>query len=201
MPRFLKLASLVACTWFVLFLVGTAVARCYAPDFGRPNHVKAYIAKHIRYLTHARSTVRPSIDIGIGFTCDGRLYAWNPRTGTLSVDEQREPAGKAGGKPSPPISDPGIQGLVAGLAVPEARSLPGVLAKLAKLRPVSPGTMGALVGGVTGFPLGFWHSYASAPDCGSPVLKEAVEDTAFWRDLSDRLPLTKGMAGSAAPIE
>jgi hypothetical protein len=201
MARSLKIASAVAGTWLALYLLGGAVARHYSPDFSKPNNIKAYIAKHIRYRTQARPTVRPSIDIGIGFGCDKKLYGWNPRTGTLSVDDRSEPERTRGEYASPPISDESLTAFIAGLGVAQIKTLPSAFQKLSELKLSRPGILVGIAGGVTGFALGFWRSYALDPDCGSQELKEVAGDSTFWRELSERLPLTKGVGGNTAPSE
>jgi hypothetical protein len=197
MPRLLKITGVVAGAWLALYGLGGGVARYYAPDFGKPAAVKAHIARHIRYRAQPRPVQgRPAIDIGIGVVCGEKVYGWNPRAGTPFVDDGPG-AGRTHDEPSPPrINDVGLDAFIAGLGAPETRPLPRTLRKLADLDGRQRrGALVTLAGGLTGFAPGFWHGYRSAPDCDSRAFKDVVGDNAFWRELADCLPLTKGIGG------
>jgi hypothetical protein len=196
MPRPLKVASVVVGVWSVLYVMGGAVARYHGADFTQPNAIKAHIARHLRYRTQARpDELRPAIDVGIGYVCDEKIYGWNPRADATFVDSSSH--GKAAPDAAGPrtIQDAGLETFVAGLGVAQPRPLPGVLQPLARHER---GTWTTLAGGLSGFALGFWNGYAAAPDCGSRAFGEVVADKAFWRELAERLPLTKGMGSPRA---
>jgi hypothetical protein len=196
MSRYLKLASVVAGVWGVLYVLGGAVARYYGVDFSKPSAIKSHIARHLRYRTQARpDDVRPAIDIGIAYVCEEKVYGWNPRADAIFVDGGFQSTGKGqqGDSGPPPIHDPGLEAFIAGLGVAPSPPLPGALQNLADFEGQRRGILATLAGGLTGFPLGFWHGYASVPDCGSRAFENVIGDKAFWTELSDRLPLTKGM--------
>jgi hypothetical protein len=199
MTRYLKFATPIVGVWGVLYLLGGAVAWYYGADFSKPSAIKSHIATHLRYRTQARpDEVRPAIDVGIAYVCKGKVYGWNPRADAIFIDgapQSKENAAQAGSMP-PLIRDASLETFIAGLGVSSPRPLPSTLQRLAELQGQRGSTSATLVGGLTGFALGFWRGYASAPDCGSQAFEAVVGDKAFWRELSDRLPLTKGIGGA-----